>query len=156
MGMERRGRTGRAVHVGSKRARRRAQPSYGRRLGLAGLYVTARASHDGACVRAPPQPTSCGVARQNSGCGGCGESGVRWTHDNPRPGMPWIPWKCRKVTNRTEARFLCETRVRNGKECTWALWRVREAERSADRAGLRGAAGAGVQATHSAELRTGV
>eukprot|EP00966_Prymnesium_polylepis_P295848 6833097-Prymnesium_polylepis.1 len=60
--------------------------------GLAGLYVPARASHDGACMPAAPQPTtSRGVARQNWGCRGCGESEVRWTHENPRPGMPWIP-----------------------------------------------------------------
>eukprot|EP00966_Prymnesium_polylepis_P043440 1007650-Prymnesium_polylepis.1 len=35
--------------------------------GLAGLYVPASVSHDGACRRAPPQPTTRGVARQNCG-----------------------------------------------------------------------------------------
>eukprot|EP00966_Prymnesium_polylepis_P102398 2372212-Prymnesium_polylepis.1 len=42
--------------------------------GLAGLYVPASASHDGACIRTPPQPTSCGIARQNWGYGGRGKS----------------------------------------------------------------------------------
>eukprot|EP00966_Prymnesium_polylepis_P099510 2304449-Prymnesium_polylepis.2 len=55
--------------------------------GLAGPGPCAQgsSSHDGACIRAPPQPTSRGVARQtNWGCRVCGESGVTQAqHANP-------------------------------------------------------------------------
>ena len=67
---------GRAVHVGSKEDVGGLSPPTDAVYGLAGLYVPASASCDGACIRAPPQPTGRGVARRNRGCGGCGESGV--------------------------------------------------------------------------------
>ena len=76
-------RTGRACMYGRREDVGGLSPPTDAVYGLAGLYVPASASHDGACIRAPPQPTSRGVARQNWGCGGCGESGARWTHENP-------------------------------------------------------------------------
>ena len=79
---------GRAVHVGSKEDVGGLSPPTDAVYGLAGLYVPASASHYGACIRARPQPASCGVARQNRGCRVCGKSGVTSTHENPRPGMP--------------------------------------------------------------------
>ena len=84
---------GRAVHVGSKEDVGGLSPPTDAVYGLAGLYVPASASHYGACIRARPQPASCGVARQNRGCRVCGKSGVTSTHENPRPGMPWITKK---------------------------------------------------------------
>ena len=58
---------GRAVHVGSKEDVGGLSPPTDAVYGLAGLYVPASASCDGACRRAPPQPTGRGGRASEKG-----------------------------------------------------------------------------------------
>jgi len=108
-------RTGRACMYGRREAVGGLSPPTDAVYGLPGLYVPARASRMMAHVyghhRSPPAAAS----RVRTGAAeAVGSRGAGGRTRTLVPGCHGYPGTCRKATNRTEARFLCETRVRNG------------------------------------------